>query len=175
MLRSLEEFIVCFKKGISPQKGDQWVRRSLLHNMGVKKSREVAERIFIYTLEKDLFPEPVSLHQTQFVKFLSRLEKARPIEFISYVYIDKETSSKRIVTNEFIVKLRNGATREQLMDFNKKNRVKVVQLLPQTQGQYLLSLSTPKKLGTLRVANQYAENKWIEWSQPNFLSELQLN
>lgn len=75
------------------------------------------------------------------------------------------------ITNEFIVKLANGTTFEQLEDLVKKNNCIIIKENEFVKNQYLISVSKTSVLNSLQIANLFYETRLFEFSAPNFFRE----
>jgi len=82
----------------------------------------------------------------------------------------KATQSFDIITDEFIVKLKDELSEFALTDINNTYDVSIVD--KNNYNEFLLRVNDYNNLSSVRAANIYFESELTEWSHPNFISSI---
>ena len=93
----------------------------------------------------------------------------------SLVFEDKSSGQKLTLGDTFIVQLKEGSTKEELDILNERYKVQISRNVLYAENQFILKVTPESGMSSLEMANRYHAESIIEWSQPNFLREYDLN
>jgi subtilisin family serine protease len=102
---------------------------------------------------------------------IEQLEQRPDIERVVPVFIHQESGLEVICTEQFIVKLAEGATLEDLDAINKSMGTTIVRRLRGTTEQFILELPRCTAEELLAMCEAYWQEPKIEWAEPDFLSQ----
>lgn len=93
------------------------------------------------------------------------------VEVVAGVFFHRETGSKMLGTDEIIVKLRPGGTREALMQQARASSLRVVRPIWRTADEFVLALEHPRTDDALEKARLLYDSGDYQWVEPNFIRE----
>lgn len=105
----------------------------------------------------------------------ANVKRAIPIRFAGikngYPHFISQGSTKAevLLTDEFIVKIKTGETREDLEILNRKYNVSIVVNMYGTKDQFILTVKNSPSSNALDMANFYQNQEIVEWAAPNFM------
>jgi len=107
--------------------------------------------------------------------FYYYFDKKIPLKFLGmkdgYPHFVTQDSTKAevLLTDEFIVKIKSGATRENLEALNRKYNISIVKNIYGTSDEFVLTVKSDPNNNALDMANLYHNQTIIEWADPNFI------
>ena len=163
LLRSLDKIAIRHSAG----KGLEI--KSRLHNQTMKginvESELDRERMLVVQT-----PEVSSLNELQ--EMMDQLSLGADVNQVLPIYINEESGLEMIPTEQFIIKLAEGYTIEQLKAINNLMGIDTIKPMQGTTNQFILTIpgSTPE--GLLSIVELYTQNPAIEWAEPDFLCQI---
>ena len=95
---------------------------------------------------------------------------------INLVFTPRDNpSAEMILTDEFIVKLKEGIDEKHLELLNQKYKVEKVKNIEGTNDEFVLKVTPATKMNALEISNIYHEEPIIQWSEPNWIRKYDLN
>ena len=104
-----------------------------------------------------------------FMRFVG-VESGRPV----FMMLDpkrNETGQKAFLTDQFIVNLKTGATREDLEALNHKYNVSTVKPMLYSDDEFVLTVKGNSEINALDMANAYHNEAIVEWAQPGLIRQ----
>ncbi len=167
LYRSTEKIVLRFKKTVERGTRSEIVVRGEFWEP-LERSKHVSKRdLFILNVKEAVKPE-------QLQQMTDRLREEVSVELVCPVYIDKETGKELLVADELIVKLKDDVSEEELWQMNALHNVSLIRRLRGTSNQYILRVNDPKRHSVLEIAEAYYGTGIVEWAEPNFIFELEL-
>ena len=90
-------------------------------------------------------------------------------EIISATPLFQYGSVSQGLTDEFVVKLKNTTSYEQLQELAKQNDCKIEKENQFITNQFMISVSKTSRLNALQMSNLFYETGLFEFSEPNFV------
>jgi len=78
-------------------------------------------------------------------------------------------STPMILTEEFIVQFKPEVSREQIDQFNAKNKVKIISESEWERNSFVLAVQKNAGADALTIANRYHESELTNYAEPNFV------
>jgi len=167
LYRSTEKIVLRFKKTVERETRSEIVARGEFWEP-LERSKQISNRdLFILNVKEAVKPE-------QLQQMIDRLREEVSAELVCPVYIDKETGKELLVADELIVKLKDEVSEEELWQMNALHNVSLIRRLRGTSNQYILRVNDPKRHSVLEIAEAYYGTGIVEWAEPNFIFELEL-
>jgi parallel beta-helix repeat protein len=167
LLRSLEEVTIGFEKEASERKAAELLGRTLgagkfKVSRVLKKNQATVCSISGLTKNEDV------------ESLIAVLKKEADVKWVYPVFVERKGKTRVIMTDEFGVQLRAGATDADLQNLCQQIGAVVVRKIRLADGQYLLRVAKPKERMTLDVANAAYATAAVEWAEPDFYCEWKL-
>lgn len=102
---------------------------------------------------------------------LDQLTSNDAVKFVANVFIYPETGTRVLPTDEIVVKLRTGGTREELADVAATLGLTIVRTMWGTSDEFVLRFNEPKRADPLAKAQALHETGRFQWAEPNFIRE----
>lgn len=102
---------------------------------------------------------------------LGQLRHSPDVEVVGGVFIHPETGKRVAVTDEIIVKLKRGITREQLTELAASVGMHVDRAMHGVSDEFVLRASDAKNADILANARALNATAKFEWAEPNFIRE----
>jgi subtilisin family serine protease len=108
-------------------------------------------------------------NKSEKILFKNRLENRSDIKFCNEIY-SIYSGLELGITNEFLVKFNEGVSKTEIKELHEKYNVKIIK---STKIYQLLKVDLISNV--LEVANAYQESGLTRFSQPNFISDIDLH
>jgi len=105
---------------------------------------------------------------------LIRLEGLRAVAHAGSVLLIRERSVS-LLTNEFIVKVREGLDMERGRSLVGGREVELLRAIPYIPGAFHVRRAGPATYAVLDAANRLAEHPDVEWAEPNLVTSVELD
>ena len=108
---------------------------------------------------------------TQASQSATSLKQKNPgvVSKAGYLIYQKTSKVPLIVTDELIIKFKNGTGQQEITKFLNKHKLKIISQSPNSKNEYLVSIADNKKLNTLKASEVFNKNKLVDYSEPNFV------
>ena len=157
--RSATELVVKFRSGTDADR----VTKSLTLQIAVEIHTE--GRIF------HLVSVPAAANDTSVLsRGIDQLRLSQGVDFVGRAYTDAATDTRMLPTDEIVVKLRPGRSKQELEDFAASLQLSVEKILWGTTDEYVLRLNDPGD-DPLAKAQLLYESKRFLWAEPNFMRQ----
>ena len=108
-----------------------------------------------------------------FGRLLTGLEAKRGVEFAYSAWVDPKSGSRLLLTDELIVRLKDGVASAQTRNALAARGLTVARRIAYSSGEYVLRLRNPKESDPLAVSRELFHSGLVEWAEPNIVQELQ--
>lgn len=102
---------------------------------------------------------------------LDQLRGNEEVEFVASVFHYPKTGTRMLPTDEIVVKLKTGGTREELAGVADTLGLTIVRTMWRTPDEFILRLNEPKTANPLEKSRALYETGRFEWAEPNFIRE----
>jgi len=156
---STEKVAVRFKQGLTIEEQEAFVESE--PGLGLFPQREEPPifRMFVLPLLEGATEEYV-------IQTIKGLNSRAEVE-VAYPIFDYP-SSEIVLTDQFIVKFYPSVSEAEIDAFNTLNAVEIARKIEGIE-HYILRVTDPKNMNTLKIANLYYENPITIFSSPNFI------
>ncbi len=124
----------------------------------------------LVTLSPDATARDLGTPQPQDASLAERLRSLNNVKFVAPIYLHPVTRKRLLPTDEIIVRLRLGGTREELDELAASFGLEVVEPMWHTQDEFVLRL-LDGAADQLAMARALHESGAFEWAEPNFIQE----
>ena len=162
--RSQREYVVRFAIG-APEEAAQRLR-TLLPAASIGEEINDGGRVF--RLIKMGLEEDGMLDRQ-----LNMLRREREVDMVAPVFYHYSSGARMVPTDEIVVKLKAGGTRQQLVETGAPLGLTVHDLMPGTGDEYVVRLNDGKRTDAVEKARVLYESGKFEWVEPSFIRELQ--
>ena len=170
LVRSANEAVVEFVPGSANEQ--RRAIQSLLPSADVSREIQTEGRAFqLVTLPSDGVAA-LGAPQAQAESLSDRLRSLNNVRFAAPVYLNPATGKRMLPTNEIIVKLRPGGSREELNERAASLGLQVVEPMWRTEDEFVLRLLDAAG-DPLAGARALHESGAVQWAEPNFIQEYQ--
>jgi subtilisin family serine protease len=100
-----------------------------------------------------------------------QLQASAAVEMIAGVFHDERGGRRMLATDEIVVKLRPGGTKQEMLDRAAALGLTLDRALWGTTDEFVLRLLDPKKDDALLKAQSLYESKAFAWAEPHFIRQ----
>jgi hypothetical protein len=101
---------------------------------------------------------------------LNTIESYKAIEeIVSATYVFQYNAALQGLTDEFVIKLKEGVAYAQLEQLAEQHNCVVVKENQFVKNQFLISISKASDLNAMQMSNLFYESELFEFSEPNFI------
>lgn len=120
----------------------------------------------------ELLDVPAAAHNTlALVEATDQLRSGDDVEFVGYVYTHALTNTRMLPTDQIVVKLLAGSSKEELIALAAELHLTIEKTLWGTTDEYILRLNDAKHDDPLLKARLLYESHRVQWAEPNFIRQ----
>lgn len=103
---------------------------------------------------------------------LDELQRAKLIEFVTPVLVDRQSNARQVLTDEIVLRLKPGRSQRTLAVLTAEHGVRIGRRNEFEPSQYIVKVLNPSGTQTLDVARSLDRSDDVEFASPNFLTEI---
>ncbi len=103
---------------------------------------------------------------------LDGLQRAKLIEFVTPVLVDRQSNARQVLTDEIVLRLKPGRGQRTLAALAAEHGVRIGRRNEFEPSQYIVKVPKPSGTQTLDVARSLDRSEDVEFASPNFLTEI---
>ncbi len=152
-------------KGKSPEEGAQRLLAAVadpsLHPIEVSSS--------LAGTNVRVFQLPEGMSEQDKIQLEESLSEQPMVRYVGPV-VSFDDQGVSFMTNEFVIKYKQQFSREAVNEMVRPYNLEVIRQLPYADNAFVLRANVPASYGLLDAVNELAQNKQVEYAEPNLVS-----